>query len=643
MSRDDADEECRKCRDVVEAPDTMVHGGPSPHSSNRQIMREATLSALPAPIDLATWADGRCNTVTKPHAANRVLTALMRIDDEDIALDVETRGLDLANMVVRTVQLGWINQLGEAYGVVLVLEDDDGRDAEMCGVVRSLLQRLASARRLWSATQFDAYAISADPMLNVRLPMRDAAALHHLVDSFGATLKNPLKTAMAKTLPLLPRSPLKGVDTLTRSTHDPMFQLYAWLDAVGLRLLFEMWREEQLMLEGWSVERLDAWLMREQALDDVARSLTRHGVLIDRARVSSLRLRYADELSRLRPKIDELSPGLNINSTPQKVAVFEGRGVELPMVRRPKTKTYSKSTSHKHLHSTDELVVAVHQASVFEDRVGRLDEFISESGSDGRVHSTFKPLGAVTTRWSSSAPNVQNIPKRGDGAEMRSAFVAGAGQVFVQADLSQIEYRMAAMLSGDAEMRRVYAAGGDLHVYAAQVLNGVADPTKAQREDAKGIGFGKLYSLSLAAAAIAAGVSEDEMRERIDRYDAVFPELKAWCLEVASETRRSGFTRPTPYGRIFKIPSAHMAVNYLCQSTAREVFCDWLLAIAKRYGEHIVLVIHDEVVLEVPEAIAEEVAEYCRRTASELVIGDGSIPIVAEARVAGREWQAAYA
>jgi DNA polymerase I len=559
----------------------------------------------------------------------------------ELALDVETTGLDLPTLRVRTVQIAWRDPEG-FHCAVISLEDESG--AEDLLVVQAVSAGLPLLRqRVWTYGDFDARALQAH--LGVRLNASNAMALHHLVDSFAATNANPLKTAIAKILRWETTS-VSAEQTIGMSVDDEDFIRYAALDALGTLALALQWKRQVDAQEGWA-DHLGPWLEREARILDIARRMSDHGLLVDEAEMQRLIADTAAEGETVDAGIQGLVPGLNPRSSVQVQKALECRGVDLPTKRRKKrdgTTTYSITTSGDTLNQIDDpLAQGVARSRKLSARLTFLHEWLERRDANGRVHARFNPLGTQTSRWSSSGPNAQNIPKRGDGRQMRGGFVAPAGKVIVQADLSQIEYRVAAALSRDQGMAEAYRTEGDLHILAAKVLGGTDNPTKDDRDMAKAIGFGKLYGQTPATFARNHHLTLDEAVHRIDLYDTRFPRLREWCQEVTDFAEIHGVTPRTPYLRRFKPTGAYMAVNYVAQSTAREVFCDWLLNVADRYENRIIAVIHDEILLEVHEGEGEEAAAWCAEAAS--IINHewlGEIPIVAESTVAGRRWLDAY-
>lgn len=559
-----------------------------------------------------------------------------------LTIDVETTGLHVGARI-RSLQVGFLHPRPMA--LVLLLEHEDGSPWEER---RSEAQQLLSAVsqvQLWAYSDFDRRMIASD--LGVPLPINNAAALHHLVNSWTAARSSPLKTEIARRTGK--RASITAQQTLELAATDPAFLEYAALDALGLAVCVSGWLDEC----GWHDRRLQEWLARERRIEDACRSMSDKGLQLDNA--TAHRMLDAARASREahRQRVEQLSGVDNPRSSKRVLVAIEARGVEVPTVRRKKKsgEAYaSRSTSHKHLKTDDELVLAVQGFRKQDSIIGNIEQWLRLRGSDGRIRTRFKPLGCVTSRWSSVKPNLQNVGKgsedgaAGEDLQLRSAFVAGPGYVWVQADLSQIEYRVAAALSGDRNMLDAFARGEDIHVYTAKVLSGVAEPTKRDRKFAKGIGFGKLYGESVEAGARKLGVTVEEMQARVDRYDEEFPELAAWCLEIA-EASESGRTPPNPYGRTFPVAHGYMGVNYVVQSTAREVFCDWMLSVVEAgYGPFLAAGLHDELVAEVPEEMAAEVRDAFVRCADAVEIPgyEGRVQIVAEARIARGAWSAAY-
>ena len=248
----------------------------------------------------------------------------------------------------------------------------------------------------------------------------------------------------------------------------------------------------------------------------------------------------------------------------------------------------------------------------------------------GRIHADFHLGGTATGRLSCSAPNIQNPPR---DAAFRALFAAPPGRRIVVADYSQIELRVAALVSGDRNMRQAYAQGQDLHRKTAAVVTGVPlnRVTAAQRQGAKAVNFGLLYGQGAkglaryARSTYGVNMSEQEAQQARNAFFNAYPGLRWWQQETIRESSRTG-TVATPGGRRIKLSSASGgttpeysytgALNSPIQGGAAEV----MLAALGRLPGHLrgldarlVNVVHDELVLEVAAADGRSACEAVTR------------------------------
>lgn len=248
----------------------------------------------------------------------------------------------------------------------------------------------------------------------------------------------------------------------------------------------------------------------------------------------------------------------------------------------------------------------------------------------GRIHATFNQIGAVTGRLSSQDPNMQNIPIRTPlGRELRKAFVAPAGYDLVSCDYSQVELRLAAVLSGDANMIRVFADGGDIHTTTAAAINNVqeSDVTPTMRRAAKTINFGILYGMGAMSLAEAIGVSRKEAQMFIDQYFKKFPGVKAYLSDLKTQAEKRGYVE-TLFGRrrYFKNITSlgwqarreaeRMAINAPIQGSEADIIkiamvhVDTELAGERAAGVvRMVLQVHDELLFEIKKEEREHLGE----------------------------------
>lgn len=245
----------------------------------------------------------------------------------------------------------------------------------------------------------------------------------------------------------------------------------------------------------------------------------------------------------------------------------------------------------------------------------------------GRVHTSYHPTGAATGRLSSSDPNLQNIPARtAIGLRIRSAFVPEPGWVFLASDYSQVELRVLAHLCGDPELGAAFRAGEDIHRVTAAKVFGVpaALVTDDMRRRAKAVNFGILYGMSETRLARDQGMSRKDAHDFIEAYFDRFKSVKTYIEGVRAEALREGQVR-TMFGRVRTFPvlkgrghrgeieqALRGAVNTTIQGTAADLMKLAMQRVAQvldegRFRARLLLQVHDELLLEVPEAELEDV------------------------------------
>jgi DNA polymerase-1 len=253
------------------------------------------------------------------------------------------------------------------------------------------------------------------------------------------------------------------------------------------------------------------------------------------------------------------------------------------------------------------------------------------SESDGRLHTTFNQTVAATGRLSTSDPNLQSIPIRTElGKEIRSAFVAEEGHRILSADYSQIELRILAHVSGEPKLREAFARGEDIHTATAAEVLGVepAKLTSAQRSIAKMINFGIVYGISAYGLSENLQIPRDEAQRYIDAYLARFPHVQDFIGRTIAQTAADGYVtsllgrrRPVPELRASNRQTRgfgeRVAVNFVMQGSNADIIKVAMIRIARRLreegrGARLVLQVHDELLLEVPDVEVSQVKELVR-------------------------------
>jgi len=282
------------------------------------------------------------------------------------------------------------------------------------------------------------------------------------------------------------------------------------------------------------------------------------------------------------------------------------------------------------------------------------DGLLKAIDPDGRVRTRFQMTVTATGRLSSTEPNLQNIPTRTDlGSEFRRMFTAAEGRVLVDADYSQIELRILAHIAGDEAMRAAFLAGGDFHAETAAKVFHVdrADVTHELRRRAKAVNFGIVYGISAFSLSQDIGVTVAEAKEYMEAYFATFPGVRRYMDEVVKKARETGFVETlfhrrrylpelTASNRNTRAFGERVALNMPIQGTAADVMklamaAVWKRLRAERPSARLVLQVHDELIVECPEAEAEPVARLLEEEMENVV--RLSVPLTAEAHW-GKNW-----
>ncbi|MFA7280254.1 MAG: DNA polymerase I [Sterolibacterium sp.] len=276
----------------------------------------------------------------------------------------------------------------------------------------------------------------------------------------------------------------------------------------------------------------------------------------------------------------------------------------------------------------------------------------------GRVHTSFSQATAVTGRLASSDPNLQNIPVRtGEGRRIRTAFIAPPGHVIVSADYSQIELRIMAHLSDDARLLDAFAQGEDVHRATAAEIFGITplEVGPDQRRAAKVINFGLIYGMSAFGLARELGLERSAAAAYMERYFARYPGVARYMEETRQAARDKGYVE-TVLGRRLWLPeikssnagrrqgAERAAINAPMQGTAADLIKLAMLAVQRwldeeRMGTKLILQVHDELVLEVPDAELVNLRAQLPRLMCD--VAKLKVPLLVEVGV-GMNWEAAH-
>ena len=371
----------------------------------------------------------------------------------------------------------------------------------------------------------------------------------------------------------------------------------------------------------------------ELPLSSVLAAMEDAGVRIDTYRMGEITARLSDRVEELEARAQELAGESFLLGSTQQVARILFEVLALTPGRKGKT-GYSTDTrvlrSIRHEHPIVEVIEEWREYSkLLNTYLVPLPELISPV--DNRLHTTFNQAVAATGRLSTSNPNLQAIPVRSDlGRQIRSAFVAEEGMRLLSADYSQVELRILAHVSGEPVLKESFAAGEDIHRRtAAEVLGKEpASLTKDERDVAKMVNFGIIYGISAFGLSENLEIPREEAQTYIDAYLARFPRVQEFIGRTIAQAAADGYVttllgrrRPIPElrasNRATRSLGERLAVNTVMQGTAADVIKLAMIRIHDRLrtegrAARLVLQVHDELLLEVPQTEVSAVRELVR-------------------------------
>ena len=396
-----------------------------------------------------------------------------------------------------------------------------------------------------------------------------------------------------------------------------------------------MWHIYGQQVNAFNVEPKLARIAREFdfPLTYILFLMENRGVKIDSAQLATMSQQLGDEYNKLEQEIYSMV-GYEFNiGSPAQLSEMLFVKLQLPTNGIKKGKT-GYSTGQKELdklrgqHPIIELIEQTRELAKLKNTyVDALPLLVDESG---RIHTTFNQDIVSTGRLSSTNPNLQNIPIRTElGRKIRDAFIPDEGNVFVSADYSQFELRLAAILANDKDMVSDFNGDIDIHSKTASEVYGIpiGEVTKTQRRNAKVINFGILYGMSPHGLSAATGMNFIEAKKFIDQYFEIRKPIRKYLNSVLEHARIEGYAetyfgrrRPTPdvlsSNFMVRMSAERAAANMPIQGTEADLMKLAMIEIDKKLdglGEQI-LQVHDSILIECPEKNADKIADLLKNT-----------------------------
>jgi DNA polymerase-1 len=394
----------------------------------------------------------------------------------------------------------------------------------------------------------------------------------------------------------------------------------------------------------------------EMALIPVLAAMESHGILLDTKLLREMSLEIGRELLRLEKEIyGSVGHQFNINS-PQQLGRVLFEDLRLPQSRRTKT-GYSTDASVmealRGVHPVIEFILEYRQLSKLKSTyVDALPALINRK--TGRVHTNFNQTGTATGRLSSTDPNLQNIPIRGEiGNKIRKAIIAPPGAYLLSADYSQIDLRVLAHFSQDSGLIAAFTQDEDIHATTASKIFGIPadEVTPEMRRNAKTVNFGVVYGMSDYGLEQATDLNREEASQFIALYFEKYPRVKEYIEATKEQARKLGYVRTVlgrrrflpeinSSNRMVKEAAERMAINAPVQGSSADIIKIAMINIhreieKKNLKSKMLLQIHDELLFEVPEEEVEEIKSLVNKLMPRAV--ELRVPVKIDIKL-GRNW-----
>ena len=370
----------------------------------------------------------------------------------------------------------------------------------------------------------------------------------------------------------------------------------------------------------------------EFPLAQVLADMTRTGILVDREGIETFGGQLRQELDQVLTRIEMEAGTSDFNpNSPKQLGTLLFDTMGLPHGKKTKNGWSTDAETLEKLRDIPLVEDILQYRACQKLNSTYVEGLLKVIGGDGRIHTRFNQTEARTGRLSSDNPNLQNIPIRTEmGSKLRAYFVAKPGCVLVDADYSQIELRILAHVTGDTHMQEAFLSGADIHRSTAAKIYNIRpeDVTPRLRSSAKAINFGIMYGKGAYSLSKDIGVSVKEAEAFLQTYLATFPNIDGYMEKTIADARQCGYVS-TLFGRRRALPELNsnnhnirasgerMARNTPIQGTAADVIKLAMVRVWRRLRNEkmesrLILTVHDELIVEAPEAEAEKAAQILR-------------------------------
>ncbi len=567
------------------------------------------------------------------------------------SIDTETTGLNVLNNEILGISFSW----KEKSGVYIDIDHKEFKDYVLKKLkkiledknIKKVGHNLKFDYKVFKVLDIKLNGIEFDTLLSAYLINSNRGfKLEELAFSYLGYKK-------LKLIDLLEEKPKKKDKINIREIPIDKLSWYAAEDADIT------WRLYKKLLEITKEEKNLKLLQKiEIPLIPILANMELNGILLNTDFLKKLSKEFEKTLKELTTRIYKLAESeFNIASPKQlKKVLFEDLKIDSSKIKKTKTglsTAASELDKMKNLHPIINLIIQYRELSkLVSTYVNALPELINKKTN--RVHTNFNQTITATGRLSSSNPNLQNIPIRTAlGRQIRQAFVTPMGYTMLAADYSQIELRLAAVISKDEKMIDSFNKGEDIHARTAAEIHSIdlKDVTKEIRRTAKEINFGILYGLGSLGLSKRTEMNRNEAKEFIDKYFNIYKGIKKYLENTKNFAHENSYVQ-TIFGRrrylpdinshipMIKAAAERMAINMPIQGTAADIMKIAMIKINEDLPKissktKILLQVHDELILEVPNKDLDKVAKYVKRTMEN--VHKLPIPLIADLEV-GNNW-----
>lgn len=583
-------------------------------------------------------------------------------NEPEMAVDLETTGLDWLNSQIISVGFSWKERTGWCLPFLNTKKTEEELitrfwdDATFLKLSTRLKKALMlPSKKVFHNSKFDLKHLTYHgyPVANAYF---DTMLAHHLIDENAENLHGLKDCAWVYT-------DMGGYDkevsdffTLNKKLKRQYimlpFNILTKYNAADADCTFRLFKKFEPLLHAQGLSRLKKQIVNP--MRDVLLQTELVGVQVDTDYIEKLRIEYTKKKGELEASIFSKTGAFNINSAKELRAVlYEKNNFKTDRATKKGAMSTDKGTLAELVkeyptHDIPKFLLQYRETSkMLSTFIEGLSEWLD---TEGRIHSTYKQHGTVTGRLSSAEPNLQNIPR---DSTIRGLFVAKAGHKLIEADYGQAEFRFWALYSQDPQMISDIASGQDIHKMTASSAFGVPISlvTKKQRQDAKAIVFGLMYGRGTWSVAQQLGMNEEEAEKVVQIFFSRYPKAKRWLKDTVTVARQRGYVM-NHFGRIRRLPGINstdeivrseaerQAQNSPIQSGASDMTCIASIRIKaelarRKLAGQLVLTVHDSVIYEVPDSEVEESLTIVK-TEIERPIEGINVPMVAEVKMGGR-------